>query len=553
MDIQNETSPFTGDALNRKIFAHRLEKVFPTLGRNNVVCVDGEWGSGKSWLTQEWIAERDLDGCKSVRIDASATDHVEDPFLPIASALIAKVKEGSPKAALTQKVVGVAKGLIPSLSKFFVKSAGKVLTGDAEALFEISEEVMDAVSDKASATLSEALSEKLKDLELESKNVKDLKEALGTIFNSKDFQEDKGPLVIFIDELDRCRPDYAIKFLERIKLLFGVEGVVFVLMLDVAQLKEAIKGIYGTGFDASKYLNKFINLFFILNATGSGEIYREWKYRQAVSLYLRYVRTGEWEALLNSDAEMASWLSHYGVGLRDFCAFSEYFSLSQREMESVMGYLAAAGYSYQLKMSLYFLPLVIKVKNYELYNEIISDEEGHGMKLSLYMKKIRRNHRLTNFGTQEKTIFEWYMQAAEAYDNGGEKDNFVDESNSTWIDNCGWQLLHFMDETYVPESRPNKEDFGAEEDAELGRAYVSEVKNYTDDAVKKMATHVLRYVNGSNPYNFDLYSEQDNEDEDAFIKRVESHIPLWRKSLHRKIGDGSYLGKLFLDAEELSR
>nr|WP_279504657.1 P-loop NTPase fold protein [Aeromonas veronii] len=60
-----------------------------------------------------------------------------------------------------------------------------------------------------------------------------------------------------IDELDRCRPSYAVEMLETIKHIFDIPKVVFVLATDTEQLQHAIKVIYGDGFDAQNYLGRF--------------------------------------------------------------------------------------------------------------------------------------------------------------------------------------------------------------------------------------------------------------------------------------------------------
>jgi hypothetical protein len=72
------------------------------------------------------------------------------------------------------------------------------------------------------------------------------------------------PMVIFVDELDRCRPDYAIELLEGIKHLFGVPGVFFAIATNVQQLSESVKAIYGSGFDGQRYLKRFFDLQYAL-------------------------------------------------------------------------------------------------------------------------------------------------------------------------------------------------------------------------------------------------------------------------------------------------
>ena len=74
--------------------------------------------------------------------------------------------------------------------------------------------------------------------------------------------EPKGrrPLVFIIDELDRCRPPFALNVLERVKHLFSVENVCFVLVAHLPQLEAVVKGSYGLGVDARTYLEKFFQL-----------------------------------------------------------------------------------------------------------------------------------------------------------------------------------------------------------------------------------------------------------------------------------------------------
>lgn len=67
-------------------------------------------------------------------------------------------------------------------------------------------------------------------------------------------------VVIIIDELDRCRPTYAIELLERVKHLFDASGVVFILGIDRRQLNHSIRSLYGSEFDATGYLRRFIDL-----------------------------------------------------------------------------------------------------------------------------------------------------------------------------------------------------------------------------------------------------------------------------------------------------
>ena len=77
---------------------------------------------------------------------------------------------------------------------------------------------------------------------------------------------DHKPTAILIDELDRCRPTYAIELLETAKHIFGVNHVVFVLAVNRDQLAHSVKVLYGSEFDAEGYLRRFFDIEFKLPA-----------------------------------------------------------------------------------------------------------------------------------------------------------------------------------------------------------------------------------------------------------------------------------------------
>lgn len=66
-------------------------------------------------------------------------------------------------------------------------------------------------------------------------------------------------LVIFIDELDRCRPDFAVRLLEQTKNLFSSSNIILVFAADSAQLAKAVAGMYGAGFDSMRFLERFFD------------------------------------------------------------------------------------------------------------------------------------------------------------------------------------------------------------------------------------------------------------------------------------------------------
>jgi hypothetical protein len=80
------------------------------------------------------------------------------------------------------------------------------------------------------------------------------------------------PLIFIVDELDRCRPDYAVAILEQIKHFFSVPNIVFVLSIDKEQLGNAVRGVYGSEqIDADEYLRRFIDIEYSIPEPDSGK------------------------------------------------------------------------------------------------------------------------------------------------------------------------------------------------------------------------------------------------------------------------------------------
>lgn len=109
------------------------------------------------------------------------------------------------------------------------------------------------IADDVSEAAEKFIEKRLDEYKSEKQGVKHFKEKLRE-FSAKE----KKPIVIFIDELDRCRPTFAVLMIERIKHFFDVPHLIFVLLLNQKQLEASIRGVYGEKVDAHIYLRKFI-------------------------------------------------------------------------------------------------------------------------------------------------------------------------------------------------------------------------------------------------------------------------------------------------------
>lgn len=103
---------------------------------------------------------------------------------------------------------------------------------------------------------------------------KDLHEDIKNFFTEL-LVERGNRLVIFIDELDRCKPSYAVHLLERIKHYLCDERITFVFSVNLGELQHTIKHYYGNTFDACRYLDRFFDMRLSLPPADKTAFYRE--------------------------------------------------------------------------------------------------------------------------------------------------------------------------------------------------------------------------------------------------------------------------------------
>lgn len=160
---------------------------------------------------------------------------------------------------------------IKSAPKHFLKFGIKYLATKGFDIESWKEEALSEISDVEESEFSKQIGDCLADLSAEAyagyisqkDSIVSFRKNLSTLANK--FSTSDFPLVIMVDELDRCRPDYAILLLERIKHLFDVENVVFILALEANQLSKTISALYGLDeVHASIYLRKFIDMEYSL-------------------------------------------------------------------------------------------------------------------------------------------------------------------------------------------------------------------------------------------------------------------------------------------------
>lgn len=215
--------------------------------------IDGHWGTGKTEFCHKLIGkfEAEHKNYRLLYIDAFQADHADNPLLTILAEVLSLLPDGEQKQSLREKIIPVVRYGIKTV---FKAGVSHLLRENAD---DIAGGLEEHIQDAANKAIDASVMAMLKDHEEAQGNLKALQSVLTEI--AKD-----SPILIFIDELDRCRPDFAVQLLEVIKHTFHVENVKFALITNTAQLRAAINHSYGPDVDAQRYLDKFLKFSFCL-------------------------------------------------------------------------------------------------------------------------------------------------------------------------------------------------------------------------------------------------------------------------------------------------
>ncbi len=248
--IGEDDWPCPEDLLERHKEIENLSPVLLNAQAPLVFAIDAPWGGGKTTFIKLWRQYLSTQGKVSLYLNAWESDFAEDPLLPMLSCLDDWLSVVS-KESTARQAWDKAKGFAPAILKGGAVAAAKAATFGALDLDKEYEKIASELASGAVGSLvdnfnvQQAALEKFKTL---------LETALAAL------PEGQQNLIIFVDELDRCKPTYAIELLERIKHLFEIDRIVFVLSVNRNQLSKSLQGVYGPEFDGSHYLKRFIDL-----------------------------------------------------------------------------------------------------------------------------------------------------------------------------------------------------------------------------------------------------------------------------------------------------
>lgn len=244
------------DHLNRKPAGERLSQLMGRGDQPLVVALDGDWGSGKSHFLKLWTGSHAGFGGKAkvIYFDAFARDYLDDPFVSLVAAITEAQEKAAEGTPAIKKTLGnlkkFAAKLVPSALRI---TAAALTAGATEAALFASGAVADAAIEGLGQEAEKAIEQFWQREQGRIAAIEAFRSALAELAEAQ-------PLILVIDELDRCRPDFALSLLEVVKHFFSVKGVQFVLGVRLEALEESVRHRYGPNTDARLYLQKFLHM-----------------------------------------------------------------------------------------------------------------------------------------------------------------------------------------------------------------------------------------------------------------------------------------------------
>jgi len=376
--IISKEDPWENDCLDRKAQSEKLDNILEAVKQPMVMTLSSPYGMGKSTFLKCWKQSLENRGVTSVIFNAWETDFSHDAFAAFVASIQSQLRSrGESKKRFIKAATKIGGAIIKNAPAFAAKVVAKAAIGERgiEALenFELDED--DAVKlaeGIATDSFKSQIATQNAVVEFQASFEKIIQEELG------------GRLIIFIDELDRCRPNYSVEVLERIKHIFAVKGAVFILAVDKGQLLSSIAGVYGNAIDADRYLRKFIDWEYELPSPN--------RYRYIYHLYYKIFEFDKQKMFVSGDSiengdvsyfQILTFLSYaFDISLRDLGQYFTYLNLVWQSVDQNY-------YPMEVALSAFFKSLLGSECDKYIYWE--SEEQFHRSPIQEVLEKILRN------------------------------------------------------------------------------------------------------------------------------------------------------------------
>ena len=376
-------------------------KMLYSMSEQNIISLNGDWGTGKTFFIKQLVEvikclsvenyevdkdilvfikelEKEFENIEiknqiyPIYFNAWEYDSNEDPLLTLIYSIIEQnpnLKDNAKaNESMKEKIYRIISSFKVGLS--FSDNTGKTYGMELQCNPNTNKPITkDIISIEE---LKNTFKELLEDVKIEKAN----------------------KLVIFIDELDRCNPSFAIKLLERIKHFFDDDRFIFVFSTNLNELQYTVKKFYGEGIDGYTYLDKFFDLQFSLPNVD-------------IEKYINSLNIIQLSDSRYFDICLKEMTKIYDFSLRNCNRYIKLVSLTYNFIYNSSGYSL-------VKVVLFPILLAIKMKDINIYNKIIAGTGEEEFK-SIIMKSENIVKVLNRYFETEESKTELTFEYSELY------------------------------------------------------------------------------------------------------------------------------------------
>lgn len=230
------------------------------------LALDGNWGSGKSVHAERMkkcFEDKHADKIKCIYWNASAEDYTNEPILALIATLYHEIREDKKRDEYVKQALALITGFLVGSCIALGEQYINIQTGGLYNRIKSDNKLTRAVN--SAKLLFNKTKKQEKNFELMLRSFSEEKERILVAKEIINIVRGEKELIIIIDELDRCRPDFALKMLESIKHLFATENCKFVLVMNKESMASSVEHLYGLKEEAAnRYLSKYITRTFQL-------------------------------------------------------------------------------------------------------------------------------------------------------------------------------------------------------------------------------------------------------------------------------------------------
>lgn len=248
LDEENIEYILENNFINRNKYIASFLKLINGIKENKIIALDGEWGSGKTWFVKslEYLVNSEINNKLNI-VNNEIMENIKSNYMVFyynawenddaESAMLSLIYKLTNDSCLQKEENEV--GVIPRLLNTIIKYVTNGSVDIKEDIFGDqwnNKQITDCI--KTSEEIKETFKEIIDNLLIENKN----------------------RLLIIIDEIDRCKPTFAIELLENIKHFYNDDRIIFLVTTNNKELANSVCKVYGEKYNGSLYLDRFFDI-----------------------------------------------------------------------------------------------------------------------------------------------------------------------------------------------------------------------------------------------------------------------------------------------------